>query len=705
MAEYQRHPLARPHDVGQDFWAVNYAGPSLMDRQKYIDPRTGQVWESLEEALRFLAGPTDYQQWDELGRLPDDPNVEAVMPDIRAGIPPGPPGEAAFRASQEVPTILPERRITPPDVVTGLLEAPDTGVTISESTYDYDQAQREADLQRAIRREETDPPYDREAELRQAIKREETEPTLQPLEPEYKPRFEWEIPMQDQPKEGKWPDAKGLLDAGEVPPDEGVVDWRDRSKTRALAVVAPEVDIDNLLDVGWHSLIKGGSVDLHRGALSTRLRVPKEVEGKWRGVAAKEYGGLRASGPEFMDTSVNQEYTQDVGPRDFSVTKTRPISSTNVIMPHGIRDGDEGPESVSYSGLYKSSADEMFFGEKGTGAGDLEYHEPLHRMFRYLWHNNDLIKGIPVTNAQGEEVELLDLIFPKKDPNCNTNACARRWKSEPMHDIIYSASKYGDMRERVGAEGFGEETNLSAEANLERNREILRLLNDALEDTAAKALRREGLSPIPEGEIPHGPSIVPDEGLITTTPEEPDTPNARELKGQEAADARKRKLAEDKRKSRLSSKVGAPRTTFEKTLVDVGTFPNDTAEGRKSWYGVGQNKKNVGQGTAYLAPDAASDYKRMNKAFKAKFGRDIRIESAYRTNLHNEALKKKGAVQTSKHKEGTALDITSKKERDWIIKNGADKYGWIWHNYKDKKGKRGTSNHFYHIGKRKTTSR
>ena len=176
MAEYQRHPLARPHNVGQDFWAAGYAGPSLWDRQKYIDPRTGQVWESLEEALRFLAGPTDYQQWDELGRLPDDPNVEAVMPDIRAGIPPGPPFEATFRASQVVPTILPERRITAPDVVTGLLEAPDTGVTISESTYDYDQAQREAALQRAIRREEIDPPYDREAELRDAIRREEIKP-------------------------------------------------------------------------------------------------------------------------------------------------------------------------------------------------------------------------------------------------------------------------------------------------------------------------------------------------------------------------------------------------------------------------------------------------------------------------------------------------------------------------------------------------
>ena len=65
MAEYQRHPLARPHDVGQDFWAAGYTGPSLWDRQKYIDPRTGQVWESLEEALKYA-------------------NIEASIPDIRS---------------------------------------------------------------------------------------------------------------------------------------------------------------------------------------------------------------------------------------------------------------------------------------------------------------------------------------------------------------------------------------------------------------------------------------------------------------------------------------------------------------------------------------------------------------------------------------------------------------------------------------------
>jgi hypothetical protein len=125
MAEYQRHPLARPHDVGQDFWAAGYAGPSLWDRQKYIDPRTGQVWESLEEALRFLS--------------------EHTMPDITArdvNLPPGPPGEAAFRISQEVPTILPRPAGSAP-VVTAVPE-------VSSGVHE---------LRKAIEREETEPQF------------------------------------------------------------------------------------------------------------------------------------------------------------------------------------------------------------------------------------------------------------------------------------------------------------------------------------------------------------------------------------------------------------------------------------------------------------------------------------------------------------------------------------------------------------------
>ena len=138
MAEYQRHPLARPHDVGQDFWAAGYAGPSLWDRQKYIDPRTGQVWESLEEALRFLS--------------------EHTMPDITArdvNLPPGPPGEAAFRISQEVPTIL-QRPPGPAPVVTAVPEV-SSGVPVQRDDISNWRVNQEHELRKAIEREETEP--------------------------------------------------------------------------------------------------------------------------------------------------------------------------------------------------------------------------------------------------------------------------------------------------------------------------------------------------------------------------------------------------------------------------------------------------------------------------------------------------------------------------------------------------------------------
>ena len=140
MAEYQRHPLARPHDVGQDFWAAGYAGPSLWDRQKYIDPRTGKVWESLEEALRFLR--------------------EHVMPDITArdvNLPPGPPGEAAFRISQEVPTILP-RPPGPDPVVTAVPEV-SSGVPVQSDDISNWRVNQEHELRKAIEREETEPQF------------------------------------------------------------------------------------------------------------------------------------------------------------------------------------------------------------------------------------------------------------------------------------------------------------------------------------------------------------------------------------------------------------------------------------------------------------------------------------------------------------------------------------------------------------------
>ena len=139
MAEYQRHPLARPHDVGQDFWAVNYAGPSLMDRQKYIDPRTGQVWESLEEALKYA-------------------NIEASIPDIRSSdIWRGPPVEGSVRTPTEriesvIPVDYPPSEVT----VSGIPEV-SSGVPVQRDDLSNWRVNQEHELRKALEREETEP--------------------------------------------------------------------------------------------------------------------------------------------------------------------------------------------------------------------------------------------------------------------------------------------------------------------------------------------------------------------------------------------------------------------------------------------------------------------------------------------------------------------------------------------------------------------
>jgi len=153
-------PLAQPYKPG--FWAVDY------------DP-TQARWQETESELGGYGvdvraqpekiGGTGYQQWDVGADYV--PDISAVMPDIRSRdlyTPPGPPGEAAFRQSQAVPSTLQAGLLSQP-VTTGLIEQPDTGVILEQSTYDYDRAQREAEVQDAIRREQIKAPQPQVASM------------------------------------------------------------------------------------------------------------------------------------------------------------------------------------------------------------------------------------------------------------------------------------------------------------------------------------------------------------------------------------------------------------------------------------------------------------------------------------------------------------------------------------------------------------
>ena len=135
---FELNPESQPYKPG--FWAVDY------------DPTQAQ-WTDTESEL----GGFDVD-------VQGPPDVEAVMPDIRARdlhTPPGPPGEAAWRMRQQVPSILKQspkydKDVTPP-VASALPDATDTSVEINKGQMSNWQVNAEHALQEMIKSEETDP--------------------------------------------------------------------------------------------------------------------------------------------------------------------------------------------------------------------------------------------------------------------------------------------------------------------------------------------------------------------------------------------------------------------------------------------------------------------------------------------------------------------------------------------------------------------
>jgi len=91
------------------------------------------------------------------------------------------------------------------------------------------------------------------------------------------------------------------------------------------------------------------------------------------------------------------------------------------------------------------------------------------------------------------------------------------------------------------------------------------------------------------------------------------------------------------------------------------------------------------QGGYYLQPDAAIAFSEMSDAFQAKFGKPMRVSSAYRSYGEQASLKSvKGGMAasagTSNHGWGYAIDFTSSTytssaEWQWLLDNAAS-FGW-----------------------------
>ena len=114
---------------------------ALWNRQKYIDPRTGKVWESLEEALKYA-------------------NIEASIPDIRSSdIWRGPPVEGSVRTPRGriesvIPVDYPPSEVT----VSGIPEV-SSGVPVQRDDISNWRVNQEHELRKAIEREETEPQF------------------------------------------------------------------------------------------------------------------------------------------------------------------------------------------------------------------------------------------------------------------------------------------------------------------------------------------------------------------------------------------------------------------------------------------------------------------------------------------------------------------------------------------------------------------
>jgi hypothetical protein len=104
--------------------------------------------------------------------------------------------------------------------------------------------------------------------------------------------------------------------------------------------------------------------------------------------------------------------------------------------------------------------------------------------------------------------------------------------------------------------------------------------------------------------------------------------------------------------------------------------------------GEGKSKKPLYDNRAYLAPDAATAFLKMQEAY----GKSIPLDSAYRDVAHNTAIK---GAKDSKHMAGLSIDVNNYDALIWMLKNGM-KYGWFFPNYVF----RGKKNqyHFNYIG-------
>ena len=458
MAERQ------PYKPG--FWAVDY------------DP-TQARWKDTESEL----GGFDVDV-----RAP--PDVQAVMPDIRAGIPPGPPGEAAWRMRQAVPSILQQApqydRDSMPPVVSALSAdavVPSLRETEQGVPMDNWRVNAEHQLQKAIRREETDPT----SRLQSAGQR---------ADPDMMSFQEWskidhpdveeakilsevlaDINRGGQPfkvwKNGEWVANPDYDPYWRNPELDGIWRLMDFAK------------VENFLPQG--AVLPERLPGVPRASEIERL----EVEGgEWK------YPGFR------YPSAVGQIVSDPQGQLQTT------LSSTGVAVPgsESWRGGFNDKFMTSaLGGLFTGDRERVLINEWEASKfpGEYEFHEDLHVVHDALARTPDLWDHIEVDGQK-----LINILYPKVGGN-------RVWDREVAHIAIYAASKVPEIVARIEYEhGAGTELypqlfkDLSPSEKIIKADKILKAIN------AAATIVADEFDKVSGGKV----STVTPQGYTTTTP-------------------------------------------------------------------------------------------------------------------------------------------------------------------------------------------
>jgi len=458
MAERQ------PYSPG--FWAVDY------------DPEAA-LWKDTESEL----GGFDVDV-----RAP--PDVQAVMPDIRAGIPPGPPGEAAWRMRQAVPSILQQApqydRDSMPPVVSALSAdavVPSLRETEQGVPMDNWRVNAEHQLQKAIRREETDPT----SRLQSAGQR---------ADPDMMSFQEWskidhpdveeakilsevlaDINRGGQPfkvwKNGEWVANPDYDPYWRNPELDGIWRLMDFAK------------VENFLPQG--AVLPERLPGVPRASEIERL----EVEGgEWK------YPGFR------YPSAVGQIVSDPQGQLQTT------LSSTGVAVPgsESWRGGFNDKFMTSaLGGLFTGDRERVLINEWEASKfpGEYEFHEDLHVVHDALARTPDLWDHIEVDGQK-----LINILYPKVGGN-------RVWDREVAHIAIYAASKVPPIVARIEYEhGGGTELypqlfkDLSPSEKIIKADKILKAIN------AAATIVADEFDKVSGGKV----STVTPQGYTTTTP-------------------------------------------------------------------------------------------------------------------------------------------------------------------------------------------